>query len=102
MGKGDGQIEMSPRWIWQQNGAHCKADGMNEKAVGIALVGNFDYDKPTPNQLRSLSFLLSVLRKYYHIPSANVLGHCEVPGAKTECPGKFFPRDYIKAKGGML
>ena len=96
LGKGDGQIEMSPRWIRQQNGAHCKADNMNTKAIGIALVGNFNYEKPTPNQLQSLSFLLSVLRRYYGTPSANILLHRQVPGARTECPGKLFPRDYLR------
>jgi len=97
-GKGDGQIEMSPRWIRQQCGAHCKADAMNERAIGIALVGNFNYEKPTPNQAQSLAFLVSVLRNYYHIPAANVLGHREVPGAKTECPGKLFPIDQLRNK----
>ena len=96
LGKGDGQIEMSPRWIRQQCGAHCKAGGMNEKAIGIALVGNFNYEKPTPNQLQSLAFLLSVLRNYYLIPPANTLGHREVPGAKTECPGKLFPISQLR------
>jgi len=97
--KGDGQIEMSPRWIRQQKGAHCKAADMNSKAIGIALVGNFNYEKPTPNQLQSLSFLLSVLGRYYGIPSANILVHGQVPGAKTECPGKLFPRDYLRQTG---
>ena len=96
MGKGDGQIEMSPRWIRQQNGAHCKAGDMNKKAVGIALVGNFNYEKPTPNQMQSLSFLISVLRRYYRIPSANIMVHGQVPGARTECPGKLFPGDYLR------
>jgi N-acetyl-anhydromuramyl-L-alanine amidase AmpD len=101
LGKGDGQIEMSPRWIWQQNGAHCKANDMNERAIGIALVGNFNYEKPTPNQLQSLSFLLSVLRGYYHLQRANVLAHCKVHGAKTECPGKLFPMDCLKQAAGF-
>ena len=96
--KGDGQIEMSPRWIRQQKGAHCKAADMNSKAIGIALVGNFNYEKPTPNQLQSLSFLLSVLGRYYGIPSAHILVHGQVPGARTECPGKLFPRDYLRQR----
>lgn len=96
MGKGDGQIEMSPRWIWQQTGAHCKADNMNQRAVGIALVGNFDLEKPTPNQLRSLSFLISILRDFYRIPSAHVMAHRNVKGANTECPGKLFPLSSIR------
>jgi N-acetylmuramoyl-L-alanine amidase len=94
--KGDGQIEMSPRWIRQQSGAHCKACDMNARAVGIALVGNFNYEKPTPNQLQSLSFLLSVLARYYGLPCANILAHGQVPGAKTECPGRLFPMDYLR------
>ncbi len=96
LGKGDGQIEMSPRWIRQQNGAHCKADGMNEKSIGICLVGNFHSEKPTPNQLQSLAFLLSVLRNFYSIPASNVMGHREVPGSKTECPGNLFPMNYLR------
>ena len=96
LGKGDGQIEMSPRWIRQQCGAHCKAGGMNEKAIGIALVGNFNYEKPTPNQLQSLAFLLSVLRSYYRIPSSHVMVHRDVAGARTECPGKLFPMNRLR------
>lgn len=52
LGKGDGQIEMSPRWIRQQNGAHCKAGGMNDKGIGISLVGNFSLESPTANQMQ--------------------------------------------------
>lgn len=92
LGKGDGQIEMSPRWIHQQPGAHCKAGGMNEKAIGISLVGNFNHEKPTPNQMQSLAFLLSTLRNYYRIPSSHIFRHRDVPGARTECPGKLLPK----------
>ncbi len=96
MGKGDGQIEMSPRWIRQQNGAHCKAAGMNEKAIGVALVGNFDVDTPTPNQMQALSFLLKTLSSYYHIQSGCIMGHGEVGGARTDCPGKRLPMNAIR------
>ena len=33
-GKLDGQIEISPRWIKQQDGAHTKASGFNKKSIG--------------------------------------------------------------------
>ena len=91
LGKGDGQIEASPRWIKQQIGAHCSADGMNEKGIGIALVGNFDVDLPTPEQLKSLAYLVNTLSRYYHIQSCNVIGHSDVEGAVTDCPGLRFP-----------
>lgn len=100
LGKGDGQIEMSPRWIRQQSGAHCKAGGMNERSIGIALVGNFNNETPTQNQMQALNYLLATLRDYYRIPVGNVLGHREVDGAKTECPGRLFPLSAIRQTYG--
>lgn len=91
LGKGDGQIEQSPRWVRQQNGAHCKAGGMNDKGIGISLVGNFNEDQPTANQMQSLTYLIKTLCQYYHIPYSNILGHRDVEGASTDCPGKRFP-----------
>jgi len=91
LGKGDGQIEQSPRWIKQMDGAHCKAGGMNSRAIGIALVGNFNQDTPTRQQMQSLEYLLKLLCQYYRIPTSNIVGHQDVDGAATECPGKRFP-----------
>jgi N-acetylmuramoyl-L-alanine amidase len=91
LGKGDGQIEAAPRWIKQQSGAHCNSGGMNEKSIGIALVGNFNEAPPSAHQLQSLTYLLKTLSQYYHIPAANIIGHRDAPGASTECPGKRLP-----------
>ncbi len=96
MGKGDGVIEMSPRWLRQADGAHCKAEGMNRRGIGIALVGNFDSEKPSRYQLDSLAYLVYILRHYYNIAPSHVLGHGEVPGARTDCPGKLFPMDFLR------
>ncbi len=96
LGKGDGQIEVSPRWIKQLDGAHCKASGMNHRAIGIALVGNFNEEKPTEAQIRSLIALLKILTDYYDIPPDHVVGHRDVRGAKTDCPGRFFPWRPVK------
>lgn len=91
LGKSDGQIEISPRWIKQQDGAHCKADNMNYRAIGICLVGNISQRRPTQEQIDSLCALVNTLRKYYHIPVKNIIGHGQVRGARTECPGNLFP-----------
>ncbi len=91
LGKGDGQIEVSPRWIKQQKGAHCKAGGMNEMGIGVALVGNFNEGLPTMKQMQSLARLIRELAHYYRIPARNIVGHGDVPGAHTDCPGKRFP-----------
>lgn len=67
--------------------AQCKADGMNFKSLGIALVGDFTQVKPTDSQLQSLEQQIIKLMAQYNIPKENVLGHCEVKGSATQCPG---------------
>jgi LysM repeat protein len=90
-GKTDGQIEVSPRWIKQEDGAHCQASNMNCKGIGICLVGNFSKDRVSNKQMDSLVYLVNILKKYYKIPQHHIMGHGQVPKARTECPGKYFP-----------
>ena len=90
-GKEDGQIETSPRWIKQMDGAHCRASNMNENGIGVCLVGNFSQEKVSRKQMETLVHLVNRLKRYYRIPKRNILGHGKVPGANTECPGKKFP-----------
>jgi N-acetyl-anhydromuramyl-L-alanine amidase AmpD len=89
--KQDGQIESTPRWIKQEDGAHCKAGEMNPRAIGICLVGNFDTDRVSRKQMESLVYLVNKLRRNYNIPLDRIIGHGKVHGASTHCPGKRFP-----------
>jgi len=90
-GTSAGHVDATPRWIAQKDGAHCKASDMNTKAIGICLVGNFSQERVPESQLSALVHLVNYLRQYYNIPEKNILGHSQVPGARTECPGKLFP-----------
>lgn len=85
---GDGEVE--PGRPENESGAHCSADGMNFKSIGICLVGNFDIDKPTPAQMETLEKLCRDIMAQYKIPVSKVLGHGEVKGAATNCPGRHF------------
>ncbi len=96
-GTEDGQIEVGPRWVKQMVGAHANANGMNEHGIGISLVGNFSERHVTEKELESLVFLVRKLQEYYHIPKSNVIGHRNVPGKHTECPGNNFPWERFKA-----
>jgi N-acetylmuramoyl-L-alanine amidase len=68
---------------------------MNEKGIGICLVGNFSKGRPSKRQLKSLAYLVNQLREYYKIPKSHIIGHGNVKGASTECPGKRFPWKYF-------
>jgi N-acetylmuramoyl-L-alanine amidase len=79
-------------------GAHCRAAGMNRKGIGVAIIGNLEEHPPEPAQVDALVRLLVRLMRQYHIPVENVLGHREVPGAATACPGRYFPLDEVRRK----
>ena len=64
---------------------------MNSTGIGVCLVGNFSKDKVTKKRMGPLVHLVNTLCEYYNIPVKNILGHSEVSGSNTECPGKKFP-----------
>lgn len=88
-GMGDGEIEPTFRWREQLHGAHAGTDEYNQHGIGIALIGNFDEQPPTADQLAAVKRLVAVLKSEYHIDSEHVIGHGEVKA--TACPGKLFP-----------
>ncbi len=84
----DGEVETGRTEA--EDGAHCSADGMNRKSIGICLVGDFDKQKPTPAQMEALERLCRDVMERHKIPVSKVLGHDEVKGAATNCPGRHF------------
>ena len=92
---GDGEVETGRTEA--EDGAHCSADGMNRKSIGICLVGDFDKQKPTPAQIEALERLCRDIMSRYKIPVSKVLGHGEVKGAATNCPGKNFDVEALRA-----
>ncbi len=97
-GMEDGQIQVGPRWVKQMHGAHANADDMNQKGIGVVLVGNFSERRVSQKELDSLVFLVRTLQKYYRIPNNRVIGHRDVRGKSTECPGNYFPWAEFKQK----
>ena len=63
-------------------GAHC--ENYNSVSLGICLEGNFEIEKPTDSQLKSLTELLRYLTKKYGY--VHIVGHNDLNA--TACPGK--------------
>src|SRR6478736_5782696 len=93
---GNGQVEVGDRWRRQINGGHVHSDYLNNIALGICLVGDFNRDQPTRRQLEACEELINYLRKrcgkidgHYAV----VRPHREVnpPQWATDCPGDAFP-----------
>lgn len=77
-------------------GAHMR--GWNTSAVGVALYGDFRYDKLTQGQEDRLIELLSTLGAVYDIPNSNILGHRQFKGQYTLCPGKNILKEMNRIK----
>ena len=75
-----------------------KVGDWNQKSIGIAVVGNYSEAGLPDPMLDSLTFLVLTLKNFYRIPDQNIVGHRDVPGAATECPGKFFPWNEFKRR----
>jgi len=77
------------------SGAHTKQQGMNSKAIGICVIGNFDAKKPPKAALESLAVLVNALMMQYNIDKDHVHRHQDFAAYKS-CPGKRFSLSSFK------
>lgn len=100
---GDGQIEVGNRWRRQINGGHVHSDYLNNIALGICLVGDFNQERPTAKQLESLDELIRYLRQRTGKIDGKwsiVKAHKEInpPRWPTDCPGGEFPYSWLHGR----
>lgn len=95
-GMGDGQIAMGDRWKRQIKGGHLASDRLNEISIGICLVGNFERDRPSPQQMRSLYALVGYLTQRARTSTSAVKVHREINPKPTQCPGRLFPTSLLR------
>lgn len=75
-------------------GAHTI--GMNDRGIGVCVVGNYDVQYPREEMLSRLVPLLRVLCGIFKIPPENIMGHRDY--AEKSCPGKNFDLNIIRAR----
>jgi N-acetyl-anhydromuramyl-L-alanine amidase AmpD len=100
---GDGAIEIGNRWRRQINGGHVHSDYLNNIALGICLVGDYNRDVPTRRQLEALDELIRYVRKRVGKVEGKqsiVKAHREInpPRWPTDCPGDRFPYRWLHGK----
>lgn len=100
---GNGAVEIGPRWRGQINGGHVHSDYLNSIALGICLVGDYNHEKPTREQLEALDELIKYLRKRVGKTDhklAIVKPHRDInpPQWPTDCPGDRFPYNWLNSK----
>ena len=90
-GMPDGKIYVGNRWKQQFNGGHLASEKQNTYCLGICLVGNFDKQRPTSRQIKSLEALIEALEKRCRLTPDAVKTHQQINVVYTRCPGKNFP-----------
>lgn len=76
--------------------AACYQNNMNDgRAIHIALDGNFDSEKPTPEQIYALRDLMRKLVSQYGIKESDIIFHRD-HAAKT-CPGNNVEIGFIRS-----
>jgi hypothetical protein len=96
-GMGDGEVFVGRRWTDQLDGGHVASESQNKVALGICLVGNFDLNKPTPRQMKSLNALIDSLLARCDLSASGVKTHQQINVMHTRCPGMNFPaRAFLK------
>ena len=98
---GNGEIEVGDRWRRQINGGHVHSDYLNNIALGICLVGDFNRDQPTRAQLECCEELIRYLRQRCgkvgdHYPIVKPHREINPPRWPTDCPGNVFPYSWFR------
>ena len=90
-GMKDGEITIGNRWVKQLQGGHLASNSLNQKSIGICLVGNFDETGPTKKQIASLDGLTTYLLNRCRLKVSAVKTHKQINPVGTRCPGDRFP-----------
>ncbi len=90
---GNGEIQPTFRWHQQLPGAHAGQRDYNQHGIGICLIGNFDENAPTEQQVVAVRKLVKLLTERYAIGRTRVVRHGDVQA--TACPGRLFCWDPI-------
>jgi hypothetical protein len=99
-----GAIDPTWRWWRQYHGAHAGSEPAqhpyNLDGIGICLVGDYEQDQPDPLLLAQTARLCALLIR--HVPSLGgpqcIIGHRDVPGKETLCPGRNLHLDQLRAQ----
>jgi hypothetical protein len=88
-----GKLTIQPGRSIDLIGAHCK--GMNDKALGICCIGDFDNERPSDAIYYNCAQLcINLMKQFSAITPATILPHNKF-SYKT-CPGIFFDMERLK------
>ncbi|MFI0347929.1 MAG: peptidoglycan recognition family protein [Chthoniobacterales bacterium] len=100
---GNGEIEIGHRWTAQLQGGHVASDYLNDISLGICLVGDYNRETVTKEQLGALDELIAYLRHRVGRTQGHesiIKAHKEINPKPTDCPGDRFPYHWLHGRFG--
>ncbi|HYE04911.1 MAG TPA: peptidoglycan recognition family protein [Planctomycetota bacterium] len=92
-----GRIEATFRWRGQSHGAHAGDEAVNQRGIGICVIGDFERAPPDPRLADRLADLCAVLIEHCGALSVeSIVGHKDVK-ASTLCPGAHLDLGALRA-----
>ena len=94
-----GRIEYTFRWNQQREGAHAGGTDKryNENGIGICMIGDYEDHESDAFQLeRSATLCACLIESVPELRVEYIIGHRDVPGKNTKCPGKFINIIYFQ------
>jgi len=95
---GDGEIEFGNRWLQQLAGGHVRSQSVNDRGIGICLVGNLENHAPTYLQVQALTQLVDFLKRGVFKTKFALTEHRKVHPGHTVCPGRHFPSKSLQSR----
>jgi len=83
------------RFDTEDYGAHCPEMGMNDRSIGVCIIGNFDVAPPSIEIFDKAARFIAYLCRIHEIPTFHVLGHNQCNPNKS-CPGKHFDMELFR------
>jgi len=87
---------LDERWEPWERGAHAK--GHNSHTMGVCLVANHSIEPPSKAALDLLHGWLVAFCLTLRLGPDDIVGHRELEGAATECPGGLVDLDAIRQR----
>lgn len=90
-----GHLVVCPGRPLNREGAHCRGNGMNRRAIGVAVIGNFDlYSPDKETYFLTAQLCQAIMCKFPKITVDRIFPHSDF-STKT-CPGVKFDVDKVK------
>ena len=94
----DGAIQSGPHWSRQEAAGKVPGVKINPDCLTICLVGDFNAQRPTPNQQARLLELLTALQRQLNIDSTNVIIGFSAAETSVAGVGRRFPISALRAQ----